>query len=51
MFTEEVRITRRKSEFHAPQRVTVESEEIEIEHIPHRGSTPIIVEAKTLVPS
>ena len=51
MFTEEVRITRRRSEFHEPQRVTVQSEEIEIEHIPHREASPIIVAAKTLVPS
>ena len=32
MFTEEVRITRRKSEFHEPQRVTLHTEEIAIEH-------------------
>ena len=34
MFTEEVRITRRKSEFHEPQRVVLHSEEIAVEHIP-----------------
>ena len=32
MFTEEVRITRRRSEFHEPQHVTLHSEEIAIEH-------------------
>lgn len=34
MFTEEVRITRRKSEYHDPQRVSLRSEEIAIEQIP-----------------
>jgi len=34
MFTEEVRITRRRSEFHDPQRVDLQSEEIVIEHLP-----------------
>lgn len=34
MFTEEVRITRRKSEFHEPQRVVLHSEEIAVEHVP-----------------
>ena len=33
MFTEEVRITRRKSEFREPQRVTLQSEEIAVEHV------------------
>ena len=33
MFTEEVRITRRKTEFREPQRVILHSEEIAVEHI------------------
>jgi uncharacterized protein (TIGR02271 family) len=41
MFTEEVRITRRKSEFHEPQRVTLHSEEIAIEHVPAAGAPKI----------